>query len=106
VDDDRHGRTHVLLQPEPAAGYAPGDPVTYSVWTVPLASVSYQSQAWRWNLDQGTDPHGNAIAYFYNTQTNYYAEDNGTTGAGQYVQGGRLAKIEHWLRSLLCNGGA
>ena len=35
-------------------------------------------QAWRWNLDYVTDSHGDAMAYFYNTETNYYAADNGT----------------------------
>ena len=35
-------------------------------------------QAWRWNLDYVTDSHSNAMAYFYNTETNYYAADNGT----------------------------
>ncbi len=36
-------------------------------------------QACRWNLDYVVDPHSDAIAYFYNTETNYYASDNGTT---------------------------
>jgi hypothetical protein len=54
---------------------------------------------WRWMLDYVVDPHGNAIAYFYNTQTNYYAEDNGTTGSAAYTQGGTLAKIEYGLRA-------
>jgi RHS repeat-associated protein len=45
------------------------------------------------------DPHGNVIAYFYNTQTNYYAENDGTTGSAAYTQGGVLARIEYGLRA-------
>jgi RHS repeat-associated protein len=86
-------------------GYASGDPVTNSAWTVPVydplaapQAPHLNSEVWRWNLDYVTDLHGNAIAYFYNTQTNYYAEANGTTGTGQYVQGGVLSKIEYGFR--------
>ncbi len=74
-------------------GYASGDTTTNSAWTVPVyatasgAAVLQRdvlqlacSQAWRWNLDYVTDSHGDAMAYFYNTETNYYAADNGTTG--------------------------
>ena len=39
------------------------------------------------------------MAYFYNTETNYYAEDNGTTGSAAYIQGGALSKIEYGLRA-------
>ncbi len=38
---------------------------------------SHCLQAWRWNLDYVTDSHGDAEAFFYNTETNYYAADNG-----------------------------
>ena len=84
-------------------GWASGDAATNSVWSVPVAESSiqhlYVTDVWRWNLDYVVDPHGNAIAYFYNTQTNYYAEDNGTTGSAAYTQGGVLAKIEYGLRA-------
>jgi RHS repeat-associated protein len=89
-------------------GYAAGDQATDSVWTVPvwttmagdfLGGGSFQELPWRWNLDYVTDAHGDAIAYFYNTQTNYYAEEEGTTGTGQYAQGGSLARIEYGLRA-------
>jgi RHS repeat-associated protein len=88
-------------------GYASGDAQTNSAWTVPvwtgngvpLGGGSLEEMPWRWNLDYVTDTHGDAIAYFYNTQTNYYAEDEGTTGTGQYVQGGTLATIEYGLRA-------
>jgi RHS repeat-associated protein len=89
-------------------GYAAGDPTTNSLWTVPVygdpsgcsgGTNGFCTEPWRWMLDYVVDPHGNAIAYFYNTQTNYYAEDNGTTGSAAYTQGGTLAKIEYGLRA-------
>ncbi|MDQ2812565.1 MAG: hypothetical protein M3Z75_12015 [Actinomycetota bacterium] len=89
-------------------GYVSGDPTTNSVWTVPVWSDPScstikvngfcETAPWRWMLDYVVDPHGNAIAYFYNTQTNYYAQDNGTIGSAAYTQGGTLAKIEYGLR--------
>ena len=94
-------------------GYASGDAATNSAWTTPVFSTSsgqpcykatyassYCSQAWQWNLDYVTDPHGDAIAYFYNTpETNYYARDNGTTANSAYTQAGALSKIEYGLRA-------
>jgi RHS repeat-associated protein len=83
-------------------GYASGDPTTNSVWTAPVQSGGgggFTTSPWRYMLDYVVDPHGNAIAYFYNTQANYYAENNGSTGTGAYTQGGTLAKIEYGLRA-------
>jgi RHS repeat-associated protein len=94
-------------------GYASGDAATNSAWTAPVFATSsgqpcykaayassYCSQAWQWNLDYVTDPHGDAIAYFYNTpETNYYARDNGTTANSAYTQAGALSKIEYGLRA-------
>ena len=93
-------------------GYASGDATTNSAWTVPVYATasgqpcynatfanSHCQQAWRWNLDYVTDSHGDAIAYFYNTETNYYAADNGTTATASYIQGGALSKIEYGLRA-------
>jgi RHS repeat-associated protein len=84
-------------------GYTSGNPVTNSAWTVPVwegcGQAAFCTLPWRYNLDYVVDPHGDAIAYFYNTQTNYYAEQNGTTGTGAYTQGGVLAKIEYGLRA-------
>ena len=58
------------------------------------------TQAWRWNLDYVVDVHGNAAAYYYNQETNYYLPDNGQNGAKpvSYVRGGELAKIDYGLR--------
>jgi len=84
-------------------GYTTGDPVTNSLWTAPVwegcGQAAFCNLPWRANLDYVVDPHGNAIAYFYNAQTNYYAEQNGTTGDGGYTQGGVLASIEYGLRA-------
>jgi RHS repeat-associated protein len=81
-------------------GFVSGDPTTNSQWTVPVTSGSgFVTKTWRYMLDYVVDPQGNAIAYFYNTQTNYYAEQNGSTGTGAYTQGGTLAKIEYGLRA-------
>ena len=84
-------------------GWAAGDPVTNSVWDVPVWEGCHQAAfcklPWRLNLDYVVDSHGNAMAYFYSTQTNYYAESDGSTGTGAYTQGGVLTKIEYGLRA-------
>jgi RHS repeat-associated protein len=93
-------------------GYASADTQTDSAWTVPVYapssgqpcynatfSQSHCMQAWRWNLDYVTDSHGDAEAFFYNTETNYYSADNGTTATASYTQGGALSKIEYGLRA-------
>jgi RHS repeat-associated protein len=80
-------------------GYTSGDPSTNSLWTVPVYDDGLSSKPWRYMLSYVVDPHGNAVGYFYNTTTNYYAESNGSTGTGQYTQGGTLAKIEYGLRA-------
>jgi RHS repeat-associated protein len=93
-------------------GFASGDAQTNSAFTVPVyATASGQpcfnatfakascAQAWRWNLDYETDSRGNAIGYFYNTETNFYAPDKGTTATASYIQAGVVSKIEYGLRS-------
>jgi RHS repeat-associated protein len=85
------------------------DPVTNSAWTVPVfgnnpgepcynatfANASCQ-QAWRWNLDYVVDPRGNALAYFYGKETNYYARNRST--ATPYDRGGYLTEARYGLR--------
>ncbi len=92
-------------------GWATGDPVTNSAFTAPVYgahsgdpcfsssgfSSSSCTQAWRWNLDFVVDPSGNAMAYYYHPETNYYGANGGTTGV-QYVRGGYLARIDYGLR--------
>jgi RHS repeat-associated protein len=84
-------------------GYTTGNPVTNSLWTVPVwegcGQAAFCNLPWRYNLDYVVDPHGDAIAYFYNIQTNYYAEQDGTAGTGAYTQGGVLTAIEYGLRA-------
>jgi RHS repeat-associated protein len=92
--------------------YAAGDAKTNSAWTMPVFATSsgqpcYNAtfadsscpQAWRWNLDYVTDPHGDAVAYFYKTETNNYARANGTTADAAYTQAGVLSTIEYGLRT-------
>lgn len=93
-------------------GYASGDATTNSAWTLPVFatssgqpcynatfSASYCAQAWRWNLDYVTDPHSDAMAYFYQTETNNYSRDNATTADASYIQAGALSTIEYGLRA-------
>ncbi|MFF3334721.1 RHS repeat-associated core domain-containing protein [Streptomyces sp. NPDC002888] len=93
---------------------ADDDPVTNSVWTVPVfgddsgepchKSTGFADsacfQAWRWNLDYVVDPHGNASTYWYGRETNYYSKNADTTVNGTvYTRGGILNRIDYGLRS-------
>ncbi|MEU9398279.1 polymorphic toxin type 44 domain-containing protein [Streptomyces sp. NPDC048242] len=93
---------------------ADDDPVTNSVWTVPVfgddsGEPCYKStgfadsscnQAWRWNLDYVVDTHGNASTYWYGKETNYYSKAADTTVNGTaYTRGGYLTRIDYGLRS-------
>ncbi|MEU2792288.1 RHS repeat-associated core domain-containing protein [Streptomyces sp. NPDC007100] len=66
---------------------------------------SVQDQAWRWNLDYVVDVHGNAMAFFYEQETNAYAKNSGGTHTSKpkadatYVRGGQLARIEYGHRA-------
>jgi RHS repeat-associated protein len=83
-------------------GWTTGDPLTNSIWTVPLwagGSELTTAAPWRYMLDYEVDAEGDSIAYFYNTQNNYYATDGGSTGNGAYTAGGVLSKVEYGLRN-------
>ncbi|MFF5284533.1 RHS repeat-associated core domain-containing protein [Streptomyces sp. NPDC013171] len=97
-------------------GSADDDPVTNSAWTVPVFgnqpgepcynssfSSGWCQQAWRWQLDYVVDVHGDAMAYYWNTEKNNYARAfDSTTGKGTatpYVRGGWLDHIDYGLRS-------
>ncbi|MFG2459211.1 polymorphic toxin-type HINT domain-containing protein [Streptomyces sp. NPDC048523] len=93
-------------------GYASGNEETGSTWTVPVYgddegepcynatfASAYCTQAWRWNLDYVVDPHGNAMSYFYGTETNYYTQGLKTTENGKaYIRGGYLKRIDYGQR--------
>ncbi|WUH89250.1 sugar-binding protein [Streptomyces sp. NBC_00433] len=93
-------------------GWAGGKATTDSAWTVPVYgnnadepchgstfATSWCQQGWRWNLDYSVDPHGNAIAYYYNKETNYYGRDRTASSPTAYVRGGTLDHIDYGLKS-------
>ncbi|MFG3371145.1 RHS repeat-associated core domain-containing protein [Streptomyces sp. NPDC048156] len=93
-------------------GYASGNEATDSTWTVPVYgddagepchaaafADSWCQQAWRWNLDYAVDVHGNAIANYYNKETNYYARNLTAADETVYDRGGSLDRIEYGLKS-------
>ncbi|MGW8748412.1 RHS repeat domain-containing protein [Streptomyces sp. NPDC055794] len=96
-------------------GWSSGKTETNSTWTVPVfgnqsgepchASAykdSWCRQAWRWNLDYVVTPHGDASAYYWNKEENYYGLNvNPSTGASTataYDRGGYLDHIDYGLR--------
>ncbi len=98
------------------AGWAAGKDETNSTWTVPVYGNqtgedchatefkdSWCQQAWRWNLDAVIDPHGDAMTYYWDKESNYYGRNvNPNTGASTatpYTRGGSLKRIEYGLRS-------
>ncbi|GAA2665781.1 RHS repeat-associated core domain-containing protein [Streptomyces aculeolatus] len=94
-------------------GWASGDETTDSTWNVPVFGddadepchdsagfgSSWCQQAWRWNLDYVVDPHGNAIAYYYNKEENSYGRNLKATNNTRYDRGGNLDRIEYGLKS-------
>ncbi|MDH6137163.1 RHS repeat-associated protein [Kitasatospora sp. MAA4] len=90
-------------------GYSAGKQTTQSVFTEPVygahagdpchaAAFADSScvQGWRWNLDYTVDLHSNAIAYYYQPETNYYGADAQSAGA-LYTRGGYLSRIDYGL---------
>ncbi|MEW2309113.1 RHS repeat-associated core domain-containing protein [Streptomyces sp. NPDC006864] len=97
-------------------GWADGKDETNSTWTVPVFGNqtgepchaaafkdAWCQQAWRWNLDAVIDPHGDAMTYYWDKETNYYGRNvNPNTGASTatvYDRGGSLKRVEYGLRS-------
>jgi RHS repeat-associated protein len=90
-------------------GWVTGKPVTNSVQSMPVFSAhsgdpcfsslgfskSVCTMAYRWNLDYVTDVHGNAMAYYYDQDTNAYAKDGVTTSAVSYVRDSHLDHIDY-----------
>jgi RHS repeat-associated protein len=96
-------------------GWATSKPTTNSVDTVPVYGAhagdpcystagfdaSECAMAWRWNLDYVTDSHGNAVAYYYKQDTNFYGRNQGAT-MDSYVRDSYLDHIDYGFR----DGGA
>ncbi|WP_345041593.1 RHS repeat-associated core domain-containing protein [Streptomyces sannanensis] len=99
-------------------GWVAGKPETGSAFTTPVFgnhagepghatafADSWRNQAWRWNLDYVVDPHGNAMALFYDKETNAYAKNSGGEQTSipkadvTYVRGGLLNRIEYGHRA-------
>ncbi|USX53762.1 RHS repeat-associated core domain-containing protein [Lentzea sp. HUAS12] len=85
-------------------------PDAKSTWTVPVFgddsgepchgttfAASQCTQAWRWNLDEVIDRHGNLIRHTYSPETNSYGL-NGKDTAVSYVRGGTLKTVEYGMR--------
>ncbi|MEH0931387.1 RHS repeat-associated core domain-containing protein [Micromonospora sp. CPCC 205558] len=88
-----------------------GNPVTDSVWSVPVNSNNanepcydatfanaFCTEAWRWNLDYVVDPNSNTMAYFYGKESGAYAKDNDPAKRTTYDRGGYLKRIEYGMR--------
>ncbi|MGM0354697.1 polymorphic toxin-type HINT domain-containing protein [Streptomyces sp. ECR3] len=93
-------------------GWEDGKETTDSTWSVPVYgddsgepchkdtfADSWCQQAWRWNLDYAVDTHGNAIAYYYNKETNSYGRNLKAADDTRYTRGGYLDRIEYGLKS-------
>ncbi|MEV1008679.1 polymorphic toxin-type HINT domain-containing protein [Streptomyces sp. NPDC049881] len=93
-------------------GWTSGRETTDSTWTVPVfgndsgepchaatAAASHCTQAWRWNLDYVEDVRGNAVAYYYDTESNSYGRFLDRTANSRYIRGGTLDRIEYGLDS-------
>lgn len=97
-------------------GWADGKAETNSTWSVPVFGNqtgepchadafkdSWCRQGWRWNLDYVVDTHSDAMAYYWNKETNYYGRnvnpDTGDSTATVYDRGGYLDHIDYGLRS-------
>ncbi|MEU2944810.1 RHS repeat-associated core domain-containing protein [Nocardiopsis alba] len=91
-------------------GHSSGDEETNSAWTVPVfgndsGEPCYKSnlddawcdQAWRWNLDYVVDVQGNALAHYYEAETNNYGRNFGSDPV-KYDRGGYLKRTAYGLR--------
>ncbi|MFI0940776.1 RHS repeat-associated core domain-containing protein [Streptomyces sp. NPDC021020] len=96
-------------------GWSSGKATTNSVDSMPVYSAhsgdpcydaagftsSVCTMAYRWHLDYVTDTHGDAMAYYYHQDTNYYGQDKGAHDV-PYVRDSYLARIDYGFR----DGGA
>jgi RHS repeat-associated protein len=71
------------------------DPCYNATWTSSVCATT-----WRWQLAYETDPHGNAVDYFYSDEGNAYTSDTSSTTANDsYTKGGGISKIYYGLRA-------
>ncbi|HEX5402176.1 MAG TPA: RHS repeat-associated core domain-containing protein, partial [Pseudonocardiaceae bacterium] len=105
---DRTG-TRFLFGRNQLPGWTTGKPTTNSVQSAPVFSAhsgdpcfnaagfgqSVCTMAYRWNLDYVSDTLGNAMAYYYQQDTNAYAENKKTTSAVSYVRDSHLDHIDY-----------
>jgi RHS repeat-associated protein len=89
-------------------GWSSGKATTNSVDWMPVYSAhsgdpcydsagftsSVCNMAYRWNLDYVTDVHGDAMAYYYKQNTNYYGEDKGAHNVS-YIRDSHLDHIDY-----------
>ncbi|WP_268643651.1 RHS repeat domain-containing protein [Nocardiopsis sp. EMB25] len=91
-------------------GHTTGDEETNSAWTVPVfgndsgepcynatLDDAWCDQAWRWNLDYVVDAQGNALANYYEAETNNYGR-NFSSDPVDYDRGGYLVRTDYGLR--------
>ncbi|WP_193518429.1 RHS repeat domain-containing protein, partial [Nocardiopsis kunsanensis] len=91
-------------------GHTSEDTETDSAWTVPVfgddegdpchdpdLDEAWCDQAWRWNLDYAIDAQGNALAHYYEAETNHYGL-NFDSDPVAYDRGGHLSRTEYGLR--------
>ncbi|HEX8868155.1 MAG TPA: RHS repeat-associated core domain-containing protein, partial [Lentzea sp.] len=64
-----------------------------------FANAKCDNLGWRFNLDYVEDTNGNAAAYYYNQEKNFYGANRQTTGV-EYVRGGQLKRIDYGLRKI------
>ncbi|MFK3979015.1 polymorphic toxin-type HINT domain-containing protein [Micromonospora sp. NPDC050397] len=96
-------------------GWSSGKPTTNSVDVQPVYSPhsgdpcynaagfasSVCTMAYRWNLDYVKDIRGNAMAYYYKQDTNFYGRNKGASNVA-YTRDSYLARIDYGFR----DGGA
>ncbi|QMU70625.1 RHS repeat domain-containing protein [Streptacidiphilus sp. P02-A3a] len=89
-------------------GWTTGKAATNSVDTEPVYSAhsgdpcysssgftsSVCTMGYRYNLDYVKDVHGNAMAYYYDQDTNYYGQDNGAKNTS-YVRDSHLDHVDY-----------
>ncbi|WP_416874682.1 RHS repeat domain-containing protein [Kitasatospora sp. SC0581] len=98
-------------------GWSAGKPETGAALTVPVFGNqpgepgyaaafkdSSRERAWRWQLDYVVDPHGNAVAYFYDQEKNAYAKNSGAATSvpkadAVYTRAATLNRIEYGHRA-------